>query len=103
MVETILKMKYNKEYNAFNIKNIYIRYKYCLNSLLKPIAVALDLMQRDSCTIDDSVVIWKNLQKEITPKLSQDAKKKLSKRIEQAMTQLISWLILLTLNTDVKI
>ena len=33
MVETILKMKYNKEYNAFNIKNIYIRYKYCLNSL----------------------------------------------------------------------
>ena len=34
MVETILKMKYNKEYNAFNIKNIYIRYKYCLNSLV---------------------------------------------------------------------
>ena len=34
MIETILKMKYNKEYNAFNIKNIYIRYKYCLNSLL---------------------------------------------------------------------
>ena len=33
MVETILKMKYNKEYNLFNIKNIYIRYKYCLNSL----------------------------------------------------------------------
>ena len=54
--------------------------------MLKPIAVAFDLIQRDSCTIGDSVMIWKNLQKELTPKLSQDAKKKLSKRIEQAMT-----------------
>ena len=33
-----------------------------------------------------TVMIWKNLQKELIPKLSQDAKKKLSKRIEQAMT-----------------
>ena len=71
--------------------------------MLKPIAVALDLMQRDSCTIGDSVMIWKNLQKEVTPKLSQDAKKKLSKRIEQTMTQLIYWLILLILNTEIKI
>ena len=31
-------------------------------------------------------MIWKNLQKELIPKLSQDAKKKLSKRIDQAMT-----------------
>ena len=37
MVETILKMKYSMEYNAFNIKNIYIRYKYCLNSLVTAI------------------------------------------------------------------
>ena len=54
--------------------------------MLKPIAVALDLMQRDSCTFGDSVMIWKNLQMELTPELSQDAKKKLSKRIGQAMT-----------------
>ena len=54
--------------------------------MLKPIAVALALMQRDSCTIGDSVMIWKNLQKELTPKFSQDAKKKLIKRIEQAVT-----------------
>ena len=54
--------------------------------MLKPIAVALDLMKRDSCTIGDSVMIWKNLQKELTHKLSQDAKKKLSKRIEHAIT-----------------
>ena len=54
--------------------------------MLKPIAVALDLKQGDSCTIGDSLMIWKNLQKELTPQLSQDAKKKLSKRIEQAMT-----------------
>ena len=69
--------------------------------MLKPIAVALDLMQRDSCTIGDSVMIWKNLQKELSPKVSQDAKKKLGKRIEQAM--LVSWLILLILNTEIKI
>ena len=54
--------------------------------LRKPIPVALHLMHRDSCTIGDSVMILKNLQKELTSKLSQDAKKKLSKRIEQAMT-----------------
>ena len=53
--------------------------------MLKPIAVALDLVQKDSCTIRGSL-IWKNLQKELTPKLSQDATKKLRKRIEQAMT-----------------
>ena len=54
--------------------------------MLKPIAVTFDLMQRDSCTIGDSVMICKNLQKELTPELSQDAKKKLSKRIQKVMT-----------------
>ena len=53
--------------------------------MLKSIAVALDLMQRNS-TIGHSVMISKNLQRELTPTLSQDAKKKLSKRIGQTMT-----------------
>ena len=54
--------------------------------MLKPIAIALDLMQRDSYTIGDSVMQWKNHKKELAPKLSQDAKKKLNKRIGTAMT-----------------
>ena len=29
--------------------------------MLKPTAVALNLMQKDSCTIHDSVIIWKKL------------------------------------------
>ena len=57
-----------------------------LLQMLKPIDVSLDLMQKDSFTIHGSVMIWKNLQKELTPKLSQGAKKNLSKVIEQAMT-----------------
>ena len=43
-----------------------------LLQMFKPIAVALDLMQGDSCTIGDSVMMWKNLQKELTPKLNQE-------------------------------
>ena len=71
--------------------------------MLKPIAVALGLVQRDSCTIGDSVMIWKNFQVELTPKLrlrccttlllnfflALGDKKKLSKRIEQAMTSFL--------------
>jgi len=52
---------------------------------LKPIAVALDKVQRDSCTIADAVDIWKQLETDLALD-SPDTKQKLKKRIQQALS-----------------
>ena len=51
----------------------------------KPIAVALDKVQRDSCTIADAVDIWKQLETDLALD-SPDTKQKLKKRIQQALS-----------------
>ena len=52
---------------------------------LKPIAVALDSVQKDSCSIADAVEIWKKLETELALD-SRDEKKKFKKRIDMALT-----------------
>ena len=52
---------------------------------LKPIAVALDKIQRDSCTIADTVDIWKTLEKDLAL-VTRDTKQKFKKRIQQALS-----------------
>lgn len=52
---------------------------------LKPIAVALDYIQRDSCNIAEAVEIWKKLKTELNLE-SRDTKKKFQKRIDQALS-----------------
>lgn len=52
---------------------------------LKPIAVALDSVQRDSCNIAEAVEIWKKLKSDL-PLESRDAKKKFQKRVDQALS-----------------
>ena len=54
---------------------------------LKPIAVALDMVQKDSCIIADAVEIWKHLETELSVALdNRDAKKKFTKRLDQALS-----------------
>ena len=52
---------------------------------LKPIAVALDKVQRDDCTIADAVNIWKQLETDL-PLETRDSKQKFKKRIQQALS-----------------
>lgn len=52
---------------------------------LKPIAVALDKVQRDNCTIADAVNIWKQLETDL-PLETRDTKQKFKKRIQQALS-----------------
>lgn len=52
---------------------------------LKPIAVALDSIQKDSCTIADGVEIWKTLKADLALE-NRDAKKKFQKRYDQALS-----------------
>jgi Protein of unknown function (DUF 659)/hAT family C-terminal dimerisation region len=52
---------------------------------LKPIAVALDSVQRDSCNIAEAVEIWKKLKSDL-PLESRDSKKKFQKRFDQALS-----------------
>jgi len=52
---------------------------------LKPIAVALDKIQSDSCTIADTVEIWKTLETDLAL-VNGDAKQKFKKRLEQALS-----------------
>lgn len=54
---------------------------------LKPIAVALDKVQRDSCTIADAVNIWKTLESDLAlTSRDTDKKQKFKKRIQQALS-----------------
>ena len=53
---------------------------------LKPIAVALDCVQQDSCSIAEAVEIWKKLEIELALDNIRDAKKKFKKRYDQALT-----------------
>lgn len=54
---------------------------------LKPIAVALDHIQQDKCTIADTVEIWKKLETDLAPVLtSRDTKQKWKKRVQQALS-----------------
>jgi len=52
---------------------------------LKPIAFALDKIQSDSCTIADTVEIWKTLETDLAL-VNRDAKQKFKKRLEQALS-----------------
>lgn len=55
-------------------------------SRLKPIAVALDKLQRTSTTIADSVEIWKDLDEILKTILPQSDKKKVNARIKTNVT-----------------
>lgn len=52
---------------------------------LKPTAVALDSVQKDSCSIADAVEIWKKLEADLALD-NRDAKKKIKKRVGLALT-----------------
>ena len=54
---------------------------------LKPIAVALDRIQQDRCTIAHGVEIWKKLEVDLAPVLvGRDTKQKFKKRYQQALS-----------------
>lgn len=55
-------------------------------SRMKPIAVALDRMQRADCTIADAVHIWKELYTELQPILSDADLRKVAKRMAANLT-----------------
>lgn len=52
---------------------------------LKPIAVALDAVQRDNCGIADAVEIWKRLETDLALQ-NRESKKAFQKRLDQALT-----------------
>mgnify|MGYP000117808826 CR=1 FL=1 len=54
-----------------------------LISLLKPISSALDKVQRNNCTISESVSVWKELMKNFN---DQTSRKKVEKRYNMAIT-----------------
>ncbi|CAG9825826.1 unnamed protein product [Phaedon cochleariae] len=56
-----------------------------LMARLKPISCALDLMQKENCTIARSVVIWKKLINDLNDVLDSTAKKKVISRYTQAV------------------
>jgi uncharacterized protein YuzB (UPF0349 family) len=57
-----------------------------LLKILKPIAVALDKIQKNSCTISDALVIWKDLEKNLLNLLDVKGKREFSKRYKMALT-----------------
>lgn len=55
-------------------------------SLLKPIAVALDVVQRDTCSISEAVNVWKNLEEDIQNAGHSNVADKVKNRMKQACT-----------------
>lgn len=53
---------------------------------LKPISIALDEVQRNNCTISESVRVWKNLQIEIETKKDRHVTQKFKNRYNMALT-----------------
>ncbi len=53
--------------------------------VLKPIAVALDVFQRDNSTIADAVHEWKKLEQQLLPKLNNDQAQRFRARMNEAL------------------
>lgn len=53
---------------------------------MKPIAVALDKVQSDSCRISDAVDVWKQLESELSESQPSNIVKKVQNRSKQALT-----------------
>ena len=54
--------------------------------IMEPIAVALDMTQRATCTIGECVGIWKDLKIKLEPALDNKGKKKIKERMSKILT-----------------
>lgn len=69
-------------------KVINIQIKKSVEEVLKifrPIAIALDKVQSNSCKIGDAVIVWKKLENELIPELTLAQKKKFEHRYNMAL------------------
>jgi hypothetical protein len=79
-------MKLKRTYIINVVTNIGIKRNAAeLMQQLKPMAIALDSIQRDSYSIAEAVKIRRKLKSELQLE-SQDTKKKFQKRIDQALS-----------------